>query len=215
MALLVFGIFGVLSLFPIELGANWLAKAIRFLFIAVILLTLLVPVLRGEHKRLIIIGLLFSVYFLFRWLSNLMANQRPKDWKILVKERKRLGWRLIDFAAKLPSGKAGDGNPLAIIQLYGPQNSKHLFLADRRVIDEMLYEGVLPGISTRYILLSTISRLANSQCISFEILPEYAEKLRFANVGELSADSNTLSVAKGAIWVHPEIEDRMLKIYGL
>src|SRR5208282_5471630 len=139
-----------------------------------------------------------------------MANQRPLDWRILVKERKRLSWGLVEFTAKLPVGKAGDGNPLAIIQLYGPQNSKPLFLANRQVIDEMLYEGVLPGISARYILISTISRLANSRCISFDVLPEYAEKLRFADVGELSADSSTLSVAKGAIWVHPEIEDRML-----
>jgi hypothetical protein len=85
----VFGFFGIVSLFV----DDTLARILRSIFLLLATPMLLLPILREENRRLLLIGVLVFIYFIFRWLAEWAYNQRPRDWKTVLAEKKRLAVR--------------------------------------------------------------------------------------------------------------------------
>ena len=209
MVLVPFGVFGVLSLLDesSELCAEWLTNVIRFLFKMAALLILLVPILRVEQKRLSLIGLLVGIYFLSKWAAKRMADQRPRDWKIIVAERKRLGWGPEEFARALLKGRASDGNSLAVLT---PPEPILMTKEIQEKVDNLLLRGAYAELEALkpppYEPMASFLKLTIKQRFPHALKPMECLERDGMSPEDQKALSDTM------LYVHTEIVDRVRRI---
>jgi hypothetical protein len=215
----VFGFWGIAALFMKDKLAI-LGRTV-FLFIAIPML--LLPILRGEIKRLLLIGVSICVYFSFRRLADWANNQRPRDWNVILAEKKRLGWGPEEFFGALTHGRASDGRPLIMvvkgILIFDPRE-KRLFRDWNHVSEEAKsvqtdndiltqreeYEHFkVLKIYPQYHAYTSQFRLALQQ----KRYPLLNLDLKKAQVALGISDEDFKEMMNADLYVHPEILDRM------
>jgi hypothetical protein len=145
---------------------------------------LLLPVFRGEYKRLLLIGVSVCIYLVFRRLAVWANHQRPSDWKTVLAEKKRLSWGPEEFARALTQGRASNGSRLAVFVAPG----EHVPQTDL--------------FSPQYEPLTTLLRVTAKQRFPRALKPIDLLKRDGVSAEECEA------LAKTLLYVHPEIADR-------
>jgi hypothetical protein len=204
---LVFGLFGIYALFM----KDELAKSIRIIFLVFAVPMLLLPLLRGETKRVLLIGLAVCIYFTSRWLADWAYNQRPRDWKIILAERKRLGLGPDEFARALVKGRASDGNPLAVIVSSGDTLPGRENIHEK--IDSLMHRGAYAELKAalppQYHPMGSMLRLAIKQ--RFPRALNSRDCLTREGISSGEQDS----LAESSLYAHEEIAERVKPIIGL
>lgn len=200
----VFGLLGVASLFM----KDDLAKVIRFIFLVFALPMLLLPVLRRDSERLLLIALCIAGYFVFRSVSQYLANQRPRDWKTVLLEKKRLGLGPEEFARALVNGIASDGHKLALFVAPGADLPEQHEI--RTQVHELLgreaYGELGAILPPKYEPFTTLLRLRLKQRFPRAFDPIKCLERDGASESELAMLRNTL------FYVHPEIANRLRRV---
>lgn len=213
----IFGLWGIAALFM----KDRLAKVSRIIFLSLAVPMLLLPVLRGETKRLLLIGVAVCIYIFSRWLAKWANNQRPRDWKIALAEKKRLGWGQEEFARALTKGRASDGHRLAVLKVW------HLADADftemdktdlsqlkaassklQKQVEALVELGAFGELRTvlppEYVPYTSLLRLTLKQRYPHAIIDP--RKL-LENDGVSLAEREAMAETK--LYVHPEIVERL------
>jgi hypothetical protein len=189
----MFGLWGIAALFMKD---SILTRAIFLLFAIPMLL---LPVLRGETERLLLIGLAICIYAISRWLAEWAYNQRPRDWKTILAERKRLAWGAEEFALALTHGRASDGNPLAIILRPGE---------DRINVPDNIHEP------PPYEALATLLRLRIRQRFRRVDISDNWISLVSLLEAQGCPPEEREELSNTMIYAHPEIADRARPLIG-
>lgn len=202
----VFGIVGIASLFM----TDDLSAIVRIIFLVLAFPMLLLPIIRGEYERLSMITVFVVCYLLFRWLSRVAKNQRPRDWKIIVAEMRRLNLGPEEFILALLKGTASDGRKLAVMVPPGKYLSEEENI--RGKIADLLQRGAHGEIKT--VSLPTYSlRVTALQLRLKQKYPRAARPIDCLERYGISAEERAVLVGT-LFYLHPEIADRVQAIIG-
>jgi hypothetical protein len=191
----ILGPFGIFALFDKEPLAN----VIRPIFLVFAVPMLLLPILRGETKRLLLIGAYVCLYFVCRWLATWLANQRPRDWNTILTEKRRRRWGPEEFARALTRGRASDGSLLA----FFTNPNEHCLPAQLREGSYMTHEPV-----------TTLLRLRLKQRFRrADISANWNDLLLSLERDGCSPEEREL-MFKTTLYVHPEISKRVEELIG-
>jgi hypothetical protein len=206
MFVFAFGFFGILSLF----SNDTFARTLRFVFLLVVVPMLLLPILRFEFQRMLLICGCILLYFASRWMANWFKNQRPRDWRTILKEKRRLGWGPLEFAMALTKARASDGKHLAV--MVGPGDPFPIAEGIQEQIESLLREEAYGQLKTvlppEYESVTTILRLTLKQRFPRARDPKASLLRTGVSEDECKAMSQT------RIYAHPEIADRAKPFLG-
>jgi hypothetical protein len=202
----VFGVLGIVSLFV----KDTFARICRSIFLLVAIPMLLLPILREENIRLLLIGVSVCFYFISRWLAKWAENQRPRDWKTVLIEKKRLGWGPEEFAIALTQGRASDGHCLAVIVPSGGHLPEMEDIQEK--VDDLLRRGAYGQLNAilppQYVPLTTMLRLTSKQRFPRALKPVELLERDGVTPEELKVLAGTL------LYVHPEVAGRAESLIG-
>ncbi len=192
--LVLFGIPGVFSLY-----SRSELRRMRTPFVVVSAALILPPIAMRNDLYLRLIVLLALCSLLCRWWAGWAENQRPRDWKTIVAEMKRLNWGPLEFSTALTKGKASDGLFLAFVSDENPP----------------VPHPPLDGASdVSYERLTTLLTLTLKHRYPWSNTTENWQML-VALLGSAGCtDEERERLERTWLYVHPEIEERASALIG-